>query len=132
MRGPHKAQGELSKPQSRSCAAAREHRAVQELFIHLESEHLGKEVGAQIADDDVKSDASAQHQPNHAASTNRDGLGGSHIHPQHWEEQDNPSALHPHKTATREPPSTPNTQLCPQQGVTPVGSHGKKKKNKEN
>lgn len=52
--------------------------ALQEGFIHLQSEHLGKEVGAQIADDDVEGDASAQHQPNHAANTNRDRLGGPH------------------------------------------------------
>lgn len=56
--------------------------ARQESFIHLQSQHLGKEVGAQIADDDVESDASAQHQPNHAANTDRDELGGPHFHPQ--------------------------------------------------
>jgi len=45
--------------------------AIQSGFIYLKSKQPGKEVGPQIANDNVESNASSQHQPDHAAKTTK-------------------------------------------------------------
>ena len=44
---------------------------IQRGFIYLKSKQPGKEVGPQITDDNIESNASSQHQPNHAAKTRK-------------------------------------------------------------